>query len=113
MPNGILVPICENREPRFSGTWKINKGILELSVIQRDVIEGGKIVDSVGSCDTMIEGGKVIYVRINPPRQVRYALSDLRLDKGINLVREPYQLMTIHIDGTPYWKFRDNPNEYE
>ena len=103
---------CTKREIRYAGNWKVSKGILILSIMERDTVEGGEIVDDV-ICGSTIEGGHDVHLPVNPPETVQYALGDLRPDKGVNRFGHSYQFLTININGTQYWRFRDDPKEYD
>ncbi len=103
---------CTKREIRYAGNWKVNKGILILLVTEREKVEGGNIVDDV-ICGSTIEGGHDVQLTVNPPDTYHYALNDLRLDRSVDRFGQPYQFLTIRINGIQYWKFRDDPNKYD
>jgi hypothetical protein len=105
---------CSKRIVSYSGKWKVNEDELDLNVKKKAIIEGGHLELSNGSCasDSMIVGGVEKVVKLKPPEEIIYSLSEVYSDNQDDIPR-----IKIYIDAMPYWKFSDNPgdllNEFE
>ena len=99
---------CSKREVSMSGNWKVKYDELKLTVNQKDIIEGGTVELSIGSCasDSMIVGGIEKTVFLKPSEKILYSVSAIYVDNADDIQR-----LKIYIDAMPYWKFSDNPKE--
>lgn len=87
-----------------SGTWVINEEGLIITIYEKTIVEGGKIVDDVILGKT-IEGGTIKTIRNSHPDTITLSFSrDIKIDPENN--RE-----FIEINGEKYWKFSDDPSE--
>ncbi len=100
---------CAKRVISYSGTWTVIGKQLKLTVLQKEVIEGGKLVEATGSCASKLElvDGEYKTLKLNKPQLQVLNLSGFQRDSK-NLDRH-----LIKINDKKFWKFRDNPNEYE
>lgn len=99
---------CAKREVSYSGKWKAKGDELILTILEKTVIEGGKLEPSTGSCasDSMIVGGFEETVRLQYEEKVLYSVSHVYIDYDDDIQRQK-----IYIDAMPYWKFSDYPHE--
>jgi hypothetical protein len=99
---------CAKREVSFSGKWKVSGEELRLKVMQKNIIKGGTMELSSGSCasDSMIVGGVEKTVKLKPPEVLVYSVSQIYADN-----RDDIQRLKVYIDAMNYWKFSDNPDE--
>ncbi len=99
---------CAKREVSFSGEWKAGGDELQLKVIQKNIIKGGTLEPSEGSCasDSMIVGGVEQTVKSKPPEMLIYSISQIYVDKEDDIQRSK-----IYIDAINFWKFSDYPYE--
>ena len=99
---------CAKRTISYSGTWRVNEDELNLTVERKNVIEGGRLVPSDGSCasDSMIVDGVEKIIKLDVPEEIVYSVSEIYTDNQDDISR-----IKIYIDAMPYWKFSDNPQE--
>jgi hypothetical protein len=99
---------CAKRTVSCSGMWKVNEDELNLTIQRKNVIEGGRLVLSDGSCgtDSMIVDGVEKAVNLETPEEIIYSVSEIYTDNQDDISR-----IKIYIDAMPYWKFSDNPQE--
>lgn len=99
---------CAKREVSYSGRWKVIDDELKLTVKQKNIIKGGTLVLSTGSCasDFMIVGGIEKTVKLKPAGKIVYSVSGVYIDN-----EDDIQRLKIYIDAMPYWKFADDPEE--
>lgn len=97
---------CASRERAYSGTWRIINRQLVLSITERTVTVGGRLVQATGSCGSKyeIEGGRNVSRRVRPATGQSLRLVRLGLDE--------YGRLKIGLGGRTYWKFDSNPNAY-
>jgi len=87
-----------------SGTWALNDEGLKITIYEKTIVEGGKIVDDVILGKT-IEGGTIKTIRNSHAETITLSFSrDIKIDPENN--RE-----FIEINGVKYWKFSDDPSE--
>lgn len=99
---------CSKRVVSYSGKWFVDEDALNLTVEQKNVIEGGHLVSSDGSCasDSMIVDGVEQTVKLKSPEEIVYSVSEIYTENMDDISR-----IKIYIDAMPYWKFSDNPKE--
>lgn len=99
---------CAKRETSYSGKWKVKDDELRLTIIKKNIIEGGKLELSSGSCasDSMIVGGIGKTVKLRPSQEIIYSVSPVYVD-----TEDDIQRIKVYIDAIPYWKFSDDPKE--
>lgn len=90
----------------FSGDWYVKDNKLVLIKKNRLVIKGGKLEESP-SGEYYVEGGTIIKEKVIPPEKVVYDLGAFEENH-----KYPHPKM-VKIGGKQYWKFFDDPKEYE
>lgn len=101
--------LCDKRVISYNGDWNVyKKGTLMLTIKQKEIIEGGKLVPASGSCASVyeIEGGEVTKVTLDTSEIKTIKFTDYKIDKKNN------RLESIKIDGVQYWKMNKDPNAY-
>ncbi|WP_053405198.1 hypothetical protein [Persicobacter sp. CCB-QB2] len=94
-----------DRELSSEGIFKISNDTLTLETQLLVKLEGGQIVNGPFD-DKVIEGAKETQTLIKPATIEKFFLPKIELD-------ENFQKLKMEIGETTFWKFRDNPNEYE
>lgn len=90
----------------FSGDWYVKDNKLVLIKKNRIVIKGGKLEESP-SGGYYVEGGTIIKEKVIPPENIVYDLGAFEENH-----KYPHPKM-VKIGGKQYWKFFDDPKEYE
>jgi hypothetical protein len=103
---------CQKRIVYLKGDWTLDKDIVVLSVKEELIIEGGKYVESIGSCgsDSTLEGGKKkIKKLINPQiKKIKIMVSKKQYSSEMAT-----DLEHIKLGSTDFYKLKNNPNDYE
>lgn len=98
---------CTKRLLSYSGTWELqNNNKLILTMTSRNVLEGGTVVLSSGSCDFEIEGGVVKTIELGDSSPVELGLSPTTRDKMNG------DLRTKSFGDRAFWKHEDDPTKY-
>jgi hypothetical protein len=101
--------ICDNREIDYSGTWTLEKqNSLKLIVKAKTILEGGKLVPSMGSCGSEyeIEGGEYKTIKLMEFETFNIRMSAIMMDK------ENRDLKTRTFDNSRFWKLEEDPKKY-
>lgn len=96
---------CSNRVIWKSGKWKYEDGAFIILWEKRCLLQGGKLVKSLGSCasDYEIENGVFSVENINSSSGIKYTV----LKKGIS-----FEKQLILINKVKFWKYSNDPNDY-
>jgi hypothetical protein len=101
---------CQKRVIRHSGTYVTESdSILVLTTTDKLIIEGGKLVEAMGSCasDYEIEGGKEKLVKLDKPEILKLKVSSITIDK-LNDDKSK-----VLIGGIEYWRVDKDPKVYQ
>jgi hypothetical protein len=98
--------ICDKRTLSYSGTWDVTGDKLKITVNERTIVEGGKLVPSPEWCgsDFAIEGGEKKKVKDSNVYDIK--ISAITVDK------DNRDLKTVTLDGKGFWKHKDDPTKY-
>lgn len=103
--------ICDKRTISLIGNWKKQpkSGTIVFTIKQKVIVEGGKLIPSVGSCpsDSDLEGGKIKTINLN-----KFETKNLKIRK-IQIDKDHKNLETIKLNGKPFWRFDKNPNNFK
>lgn len=91
----------------ISGNWGISEGQLILSITQKTVVEGGKLVDASPSATSKfrIDNGTIVKRVLNTPEIERYVLGEIE-----QATDSPYEKKIV-INTIPYWKVSEDPKD--
>jgi hypothetical protein len=101
--------VCDNRTLDYSGTWELmSSNTLKLTIDKRTILDGGKLVPSMGSCGSEFEikGGEVKDIKLKDIEIQNVQLSKIATD---TVHRE---LKTRTLDNKSFWKLDNDPTKY-
>jgi hypothetical protein len=98
---------CDRRTLSIGGTWRVERDSLILTISNKKIKEGGRLVPATGSCTSQkeIQGGIVKMVRVAPPEIKRHSIADPIYDRNFDKNRTT-------IGKTKFWKMSENPEDY-
>jgi hypothetical protein len=105
---------CDRRNISFSGRWYLLENrMLELDIFQREIMIGGHLEQSFGSCgtDSALVGAKLQVQKLSPAMELKLGLEIIetvlsgRPDSGKERKR-------MKIGGKYFFKMKDDPNKY-
>jgi hypothetical protein len=102
--------VCDKRLISLSGTWTIkNSDQLQLTIKQKTVLKGGKLVRSTGSCSSEfeIQGGVIKTIDLKTPETKKLILTDYRTDD------DHFNIETMKIEKFRFWKMSMDPRKNE
>jgi hypothetical protein len=103
---------CEKRIVYLKGDWTLDKDIVVLSIKEELIIDGGKLVESIGSCgsDSTLEGGKKKTIKLIKPqiKKIKIMVSKKQYSSEMAVVLEH-----IRLGLTDFYKLKDDPHDYE
>jgi hypothetical protein len=102
---------CDKRLVSFSGRWKSNGGNLNLSVLEKIQLIGGKLVhEDGGSCgsDSVLVDAEAKKIKVSPAEKMTIKLSKVYYEPEEDLGRK-----TMLFNAIRFWRISVNPNEFE
>ena len=102
---------CAKRLVWSKGGWeRTGTDGLELRVTEWLRLEGGRMIESDGSCvsDSMLVGASEKSTRFEDPKRITLSVGPTFLSRGDD---DP-ERATVEINGTKYYRFSDDPSEY-
>jgi len=102
---------CDKRLVSFSGSWTNNGSNLNISISQRIVLTGGKLIyEDGGSCgsDSVLVGAVEKTIKISPPEKKTIKLSNVYYEPEEDLGRK-----TMLFNGIRHWRISIYPKEFD
>lgn len=97
---------CAKRIVSQSGTWTVKNNIIYLTITERVVMVGGKLVPAVGSCGSDYE-----LVDAQEKKMTRKMPWRLNLTLG-KFTKDDLERLTTKFGKTRFWKYNTDPTQY-
>lgn len=108
---------CAKTVTDESGSWKLSGSTLTLTMTEKTVLNGGRLVPASGSCGSAqdLVGATPEKITLSVPQVTTYNISVTKgpVKLGTNMVKPEDTPYTVVLFGTkPYWKFDSDPASY-